>query len=144
MDGSQSGCNLPTSNACHLWHSSDALTALILYLQLFTHREDVDTLNRSELQKLTGEVMKFVAQDVGQGVEALKAACPVRSILRPRMLDLALLLWRRIWRFELVCQYCCLLRVCSLPSVISGVFDELNSGLAATRGAHIALPLKRQ
>ena len=53
------------------------LTAFELCLQLFTHREDVDILNKSELHKLAGEMRTFTAQDVGQGIEALKTACPV-------------------------------------------------------------------
>lgn len=52
----------------------------ILPTQLFTHREDVDTINLKQLRALPSEARKFVAQDVGSG-DVLAAACPARRSL---------------------------------------------------------------
>ena len=51
-------------------------------LQLFTHREDVDLVNATELKALPGEAKQFVAKDTGNE-EALRMSCPVSSVLVP-------------------------------------------------------------
>lgn len=48
-------------------------------MQLFTHRLDVDQLNRDELEALPGESVRFEAQDSGTSPDALKAGCPVSA-----------------------------------------------------------------
>ena len=52
--------------------------------QLFTHREDVDALNRDELLALAGEAVRFQAQDTGH-VDALKTSCPVSALPCPEL-----------------------------------------------------------
>ena len=56
---------------------------LMCPVQLYTHSDDVDAINSRHLAELSGEAVRFVAQDSGNP-DALKSACNVR--LRPSLL----------------------------------------------------------
>jgi hypothetical protein len=45
-------------------------------VQLYTHTEDVDAINKRQLEALDGEALRFHAQDIGSR-ETLDSACPV-------------------------------------------------------------------
>ena len=47
-------------------------------VQLYTHTDDVDAINSRHLAELSGEAVRFVAQDTGNP-DALRSACHVRS-----------------------------------------------------------------
>lgn len=46
-------------------------------MQLYTHTDDVDAINSRHLAELSGEAVRFVAQDTGNP-DTLKSACHVR------------------------------------------------------------------
>ena len=47
------------------------------FLQLYTHREDVDLVNGQQLAALTAQPVRYAAQDSGASMDLLTSACPV-------------------------------------------------------------------
>jgi len=64
---------------CHHVSTRTASATCFCGLQLFTHREDVDALNNSELRALPGDTVTFAAQNSGPSPAALDSGCPVSS-----------------------------------------------------------------
>ncbi|KAK9823557.1 hypothetical protein WJX72_003730 [[Myrmecia] bisecta] len=52
----------------------------ILPTKLYTHREDVDLINKQQLEALSSEAVRFACMDAGS-TDILKTACPARTVL---------------------------------------------------------------
>ncbi len=69
----------PHTYTPHLPHTHTHTSPLHIK-QLFTHRADVDALNKAQLEELPGDPVVFRAQDEGQ-LDVLRTGCPASQLL---------------------------------------------------------------
>lgn len=80
-------------------------------LQLYTHREDVDTVNAQQLSALPAQVVKYIAQDSGSSMDLLQTACPVSTCRWNAALSHAILLLKCC--LQVVSCHACTMTCCS-------------------------------